>query len=142
MDPLPRLRLGISACLLGQEVRWDAGHKRDAFLNDTLGPFVEWVPVCPEVEMGLGTPREPIRLEGAPASPRLLGSRTRVDLTASMERYARVRVKDLAGMSRNEKDLAIQRLQEPESSVLRMPPWRVGTLPPGELAAAILELSK
>ncbi len=42
-----KIRLGVSACLLGQTVRYDGGHKRDPFLIDTLGPFVEWVPVCP-----------------------------------------------------------------------------------------------
>ena len=56
------LRLGISACLLGEAVRWDGGHKRDPFLADTLGRWVEWVPVCPEVELGLGIPRETIRV--------------------------------------------------------------------------------
>ena len=56
------LRLGISACLLGQPVRYDGGHKRDRFLNDQLGPFVEWVPVCPEVEAGMGVPRPSMRL--------------------------------------------------------------------------------
>ena len=56
------IRIGISACLLGQEVRFDGGHKRDPFLTDTLGAQVEWVAVCPEVEMGLGTPRETLRL--------------------------------------------------------------------------------
>ncbi|MFZ1502768.1 MAG: DUF523 domain-containing protein, partial [Nitrospira sp.] len=44
------LRLGISRCLLGEEVRFDGGHKRDLFLTDVLGRYVEWVPVCPEVE--------------------------------------------------------------------------------------------
>ena len=56
------LRLGISRCLLGDEVRFDGGHKRDNFLTDVLGPYVVWVPVCPEVEAGLGTPREAMRL--------------------------------------------------------------------------------
>ena len=56
------VRIGISSCLLGQKVRFDGGHKRDAFLVDTFGAFVEWVPVCPEVELGLGTPREALRL--------------------------------------------------------------------------------
>jgi Uncharacterized conserved protein len=56
------IRLGISACLLGQEVRFDGGHKRDPFLTDELGKHVEWVPVCPEVEVGMGTPREPLQL--------------------------------------------------------------------------------
>ncbi len=64
------LRLGISRCLLGDEVRFDGGHKRDNFLTDVFGRYVEWVPVCPEVEAGLGTPREAMRLVGDPtASP-------------------------------------------------------------------------
>jgi uncharacterized protein YbbK (DUF523 family) len=56
-----KIRLGVSACLLGEAVRYDGGHKRDAFVVETLGPFVEWVPVCPEVELGLGVPRPAIR---------------------------------------------------------------------------------
>lgn len=56
------LRLGISACLIGEAVRFDGGHKRDFFLVKTLGPIVEWVPVCPELESGLGVPRESMRL--------------------------------------------------------------------------------
>ena len=62
MRPPARIRLGISACLLGDKVRYDGGHKRDTFLTDVFGPLVEWVKVCPEVEVGMGTPREPIRL--------------------------------------------------------------------------------
>jgi uncharacterized protein YbbK (DUF523 family) len=62
-DPAQRpIRIGISACLLGESVRFDGGHKRDAFLTDVLGRFVEWVPVCPEVEAGFGTPREAMQL--------------------------------------------------------------------------------
>ena len=61
-----RPRVGISACLLGQPVRFDAGHKRDAWLVDTLGPQVEWVAVCPEVEAGFGAPRETMRLTSLP----------------------------------------------------------------------------
>ena len=57
-----RPRVGISRCLLGDEVRYDGGHKRDTILIATLGSLVEWVPVCPEVEAGMGTPREPIHL--------------------------------------------------------------------------------
>ena len=57
----PPIRLGISACLLGDQVRFDGGHKRDPFLIDSMGPFVEWVKVCPEVEVGMGTPRESMR---------------------------------------------------------------------------------
>jgi uncharacterized protein YbgA (DUF1722 family)/uncharacterized protein YbbK (DUF523 family) len=87
-----RLRIGISACLLGQEVRYDGGHKRDAFLTDTLGRWVEWVPVCPEVEIGLGVPRESIRLEGSVEAPRLIAPRSGADLTERMRRWARARV--------------------------------------------------
>src|SRR5438046_2947460 len=90
------LRPGISACLLGQAVRYDGGHKRDPFLAETLGRFVEWVPVCPEVELGLGVPREPIRLEGDAAAPRLVAAKSRRDLTRAMTRLARARAAELA----------------------------------------------
>ena len=59
---MKRLRIGISSCLLGDEVRFDGGHKRDASLIEALDPDVEWVRVCPEVELGMGVPREPVRL--------------------------------------------------------------------------------
>jgi len=95
-DAMAPLRLGISACLLGHEVRYDGGHKRDPFLANTLGRFVEWVPVCPEVELGLGVPREPIRLEGDPAAPRLVAANSRRDLTRAMTRLARARAAELA----------------------------------------------
>ena len=75
------LRLGISRCLLGEEVRFDGGHKRDEFLTDVLGRYVEWVPVCPEVEAGLGTPREAMRLVGNPEHPRLITIKSGKDHT-------------------------------------------------------------
>src|SRR5580765_977743 len=93
-----KIRLGVSACLLGQEVRYDGGHKRDHFLIDTLGPFVEWVPVCPEVEIGLGVPRDTIRLVGDAAAPRLIVEKTGDDLTARMQRYARARTLELESL--------------------------------------------
>jgi uncharacterized protein YbgA (DUF1722 family)/uncharacterized protein YbbK (DUF523 family) len=89
------VRLGISSCLLGQRVRYDGGHKRDAFLTETLGPFVEWVPVCPEVEIGLGIPRDTIRLVGRPEDPRLVVEKTGEDLTARMRRFAVLELRDL-----------------------------------------------
>jgi uncharacterized protein YbgA (DUF1722 family)/uncharacterized protein YbbK (DUF523 family) len=88
----PRIRLGISACLLGDEVRYDGGHKRDPFLTTVLGPLVEWVKVCPEVEVGMGTPREPIRLVEQDGRLRLLTVQSGVDHTASMTAYAARRV--------------------------------------------------
>jgi uncharacterized protein YbgA (DUF1722 family)/uncharacterized protein YbbK (DUF523 family) len=93
-----KIRLGISACLLGAQVRYDGGHKRDAFLTETLGPFVEWVPVCPEVEIGLGVPRDTLRLVGDPASPRLVVPKSGEDLTARMQRWARARTEELAAL--------------------------------------------
>jgi uncharacterized protein YbgA (DUF1722 family)/uncharacterized protein YbbK (DUF523 family) len=86
------IRVGISSCLLGEAVRFDGGHKRDGFLTDTFGRFVEWVPVCPEVECGLGTPRESMRLVRADGSIRLLTVKTGVDLTAQMQTYVRKRI--------------------------------------------------
>jgi uncharacterized protein YbgA (DUF1722 family)/uncharacterized protein YbbK (DUF523 family) len=90
------IRIGISACLLGQPVRFDGGHKRDAFLTEMFSRFVEWVPVCPEVESGLGTPREAMRLVRLKDGVRLLTVRTGIDLTAPLERLSRSRVSALA----------------------------------------------
>lgn len=82
------IRIGISSCLLGEHVRFDGGHKRDSFLTDTFGPLVEWVPVCPEVECGFGTPRESMRLVSHGRDVRLLTTRSGVDLTARMATYS------------------------------------------------------
>jgi uncharacterized protein YbgA (DUF1722 family)/uncharacterized protein YbbK (DUF523 family) len=90
------VRIGISRCLLGDAVRYDGGHKRDSVLVECLGPYVEWVPVCPEVECGMGTPREPMRLVRAGRDIRLITVDTGIDLTGRMNRYARTRVAELA----------------------------------------------
>jgi uncharacterized protein YbgA (DUF1722 family)/uncharacterized protein YbbK (DUF523 family) len=82
--------------LLGQEVRFDGGHKRDHFLTKVLGPHVEWVPVCPEVELGLGTPRETLRLVRSGDELRMITTRTGIDHTEAMNRWARKRVGELA----------------------------------------------
>lgn len=94
---MEKIRVGISTCLLGRSVRYDGGHKLDRYLTDTLGQYVEYVPVCPEVECGLGVPREPMRLVGDPESPRLVTLRTSQDLTERMMTWARRRVKELEG---------------------------------------------
>ncbi|HSS79113.1 MAG TPA: DUF523 domain-containing protein [Thermoanaerobaculia bacterium] len=96
--PPSKVRIGISSCLLGQEVRYNGGHKRDDFLVGTLGPFVEWVPVCPEVELGMGVPRPAIRLERIGGDVRLRMPSTGDDLTNAMRDFSRRRVEDLAGM--------------------------------------------
>ena len=90
-----RIKIGISTCLLGENVRWNGGHARDRYLTDTLGLYVEYVPVCPEVECGLGVPRETLRLVGHPDNPRLVTSKTNIDHTDRMIQWARNRVKAL-----------------------------------------------
>jgi len=97
MKPTDRpIRVGVSSCLLGEEVRYDGGHKHDRWVTGALGPFVEFVPVCPEVEIGLGTPRPTIRLqEGGPEGPRLVEPKGGVDLTEKMARYSEKRVRAL-----------------------------------------------
>jgi len=91
-----RIRIGISACLLGEEVRFDGGHKRDPFLTGVLGPHVEWVPVCPEVEMGMGTPREPVRLVRSGRELRMIGIKSLIDHTDAMRRWSSKRLDELA----------------------------------------------
>ena len=88
------IRIGISACLLGQKVRFDAGHKHDRYITDVLGPFFTFVPVCPEVGVGMGVPRESVRLEGTPDHPRMVGNKTGADWTDRVDRYARARVRE------------------------------------------------
>lgn len=89
------VRIGISRCLLGEKIRYDGGHKRNRFLADTLGRHVAWVPVCPEVEAGLGTPREAMRLVGPAEAPRLLTVHSGADHTRTVERFSRQRVREL-----------------------------------------------
>ncbi|MDX1648985.1 MAG: DUF523 and DUF1722 domain-containing protein [Myxococcota bacterium] len=89
------VRIGISSCLLGEPVRWDGGHKRDAFLTRVLEPFVEWVPVCPEVEAGMGVPREPVHLVHDDDGVVMVGTRSGLDHTDAMRRWSRRRVAEL-----------------------------------------------
>lgn len=88
-------KIGVSACLLGQKVRYDGGHKHDRFITDTLGQYVVFVPVCPETECGLGIPRESMHLAGDPEAPRLVTTRTKKDLTDQMLQWAKQRLKAL-----------------------------------------------
>jgi uncharacterized protein YbbK (DUF523 family) len=89
------IKIGVSTCLLGESVRYDGGHKLDRYLRDTLGQYVQYVPVCPEVECGLPTPREAMRLVGDPENPRLLTVKTKVDHTERMKSWARGRLREL-----------------------------------------------
>jgi uncharacterized protein YbgA (DUF1722 family)/uncharacterized protein YbbK (DUF523 family) len=94
--PREELRIGVSACLLGENVRYDGGHKKDAFLTGPLAAFVSFVPVCPEVEVGMSTPRPTIRLERVGGEVRLRDPKHDVDHTEAMRRWAEGRVAGLA----------------------------------------------
>jgi len=95
INVMEKIKIGISSCLLGNNVRYDGGHKWDRYVTDTLGVYFEWVPVCPEVEYGLPIPREAMHLVGNPATPRLVTIRTGVDHTDGMLRWADKKLKEL-----------------------------------------------
>jgi uncharacterized protein YbgA (DUF1722 family)/uncharacterized protein YbbK (DUF523 family) len=92
------IRVGVSACLLGQEVRHDGGHKRDAYVADTLARYFRFVPVCPELDIGLGVPRETLRLVRDSKNVRMLAPASGIDHTTRMRDYARRRVRELEAL--------------------------------------------
>ena len=94
-----KFRVGVSQCLLGERVRHDGQHKRHAGVVDGLGPHVEWVPVCPEVEMGMGVPREPILLTGPHNHPRLVGRSSEKDWTEQAWDFYKGRLHELKSMN-------------------------------------------
>jgi uncharacterized protein YbgA (DUF1722 family)/uncharacterized protein YbbK (DUF523 family) len=97
LDPAPdtRIRVGVSSCLVGEEVRYNGGHARQRYLTDLLGDFVDFVPVCPEVEVGMGVPRPTVRLELQHDRVRMVDPKNGVDWTSAMERYSRRRTAEL-----------------------------------------------
>lgn len=99
MSERMRIRLGVSTCLLGENVRYDGGHKLDRYLTDILGRYVDYVPVCPEVECGLPVPRESMRLVGTPEEYHLVTTRTGRDMTDQMVRWAQKRLRALEAES-------------------------------------------
>jgi len=94
---MEKIKLGIASCLVGNPVRWNGGHKLDRFIVHTLGQHIDFVPVCPESECGLGIPRETMHLAGDPAAPRLVTTKTGEDKTVQMQRWAKKRLQKLAG---------------------------------------------
>lgn len=90
-----KIRVGISECLLGEKVRYDGGHKKNDYVVNTLSNFFEWVPVCPEMDIGMGVPREPVRLLGDIHRPRFVTSRANIDLSDKMYAYVRQKVREL-----------------------------------------------
>ncbi len=134
-------RLGVSSCLLGAQVRYDGGHKRDDFLVDTLGRFVEWVQVCPEMELGLGTPRESLRLVRAAGGTRLVAVRSGTDHTDRMRTWARKRLDELAAL---DLDGYVFKKDSPSCGFTRVKIFRDGSAVPartgrGMFAAALID---
>jgi uncharacterized protein YbbK (DUF523 family) len=89
------ITVGISTCLLGEKVRFDAGHKHDKYITDILGAHFQFIPVCPELEVGMGVPREPVRLVGTVKNPHMIGIKSATDWTERMNAYSKERVKQL-----------------------------------------------
>ena len=112
-----KIRIGISSCLLGEKVRFDGGHKLDKFLTETLGRYVEYVPVCPEVEIGLPIPRETLRLTGSPDDPRLVFSKSGEDITGKMTTWAKKR---LVALEQEELSGFIFKSKSPSSGMERV----------------------
>ncbi|QXE89016.1 YbgA family protein [Geomonas subterranea] len=131
------IKIGVSSCLLGEKVRYDGGHKHDPYLTGVLGRFFSFVPVCPEVECGMGTPREAMRLEGDPEKPRLMTHRTRIDKTGQMLEFCRNKVEQLA---HEELCGFVFKKGSPSSGLFRVKVYREG-MPPvagrGLFAAAV-----
>lgn len=92
-----KIKMGVSSCLLGNKVRYDGGHKHNRYITDTLAHYFDFLPVCPEVECGLPTPREAMRLIGDPDDPRLVTNKTGIDHTDTMKSWAKIRLKELEG---------------------------------------------
>jgi uncharacterized protein YbgA (DUF1722 family)/uncharacterized protein YbbK (DUF523 family) len=123
---IDKIKIGVSACLMGENVRWNGGHKWDHFLTDTLGQYVDYVPVCPEVECGLGIPRETLRLVGDIETPRLVTSRTNIDHTDRMQNWAVGRLKQLES-----EDLCgfIFKSDSPSSGMMRVKVYNTKGMP-------------
>ncbi|RMF23251.1 MAG: DUF1722 domain-containing protein [Deltaproteobacteria bacterium] len=93
------IRIGVSTCLLGENVRYDGGHKRHHLITDVLAAHVTLVPVCPEVELGMGVPREPVRLVRDESRVRMIGTKSGRDFSADVRRYAGRRVRELGRLA-------------------------------------------
>ena len=133
------IKIGVSACLLGQRVRYDGGHKHDRYITDVLGRFFSFVPVCPEVECGMPVPRESMRLEGDVKHPRLVTNKSRTDKTDQMLVFCRAKV---AALEKEDLCGFIFKKDSPSSGLFRVKVYREG-MPSksgsGLFAAAVAE---
>lgn len=94
-----KIKIGVSSCLLGEKVRWNGGHKRDSYTKEILGKYFDCVPVCPEMEAGMGVPREPVHLVTDKDTMRLVGKTTGKDWTAKLTRFSKRKSKELFDLS-------------------------------------------
>lgn len=140
ITPQLKPKIGISACLLGEKVRFDGGHKRDRFLTDLFGKFVDWVAVCPEMEVGMGVPRETVRLVGTPDHAQMIAEKSGRDWTTEMQQFSAKRISQLAAQ---ELSGYIFKKSSPSCGMERVkiyakgsPPSRLGR---GLFAAAVME---
>jgi uncharacterized protein YbgA (DUF1722 family)/uncharacterized protein YbbK (DUF523 family) len=120
------IKLGVSRCLLGENVRYNGGHAHDHFLTDTLGQYVEFISICPEVEVGMGIPRETLHLVEDPESPRLVTSKTNKDYTNDMVSWAQKRVQEL---EKEELCGFIFKSKSPSSGMARVKVYGKGGIP-------------
>ena len=94
---MEKIKIGISRCLLGEKVRYDGQYVEDPYITEILARYVDFIPVCPEVEYGLTVPREPMRLVGDPDGPRLITVHTGIDHTEGLAAWARRKLDGLLG---------------------------------------------
>ena len=95
-----KIKIGMSSCLLGEEVRWDADHKHDQYVRDVLGSYFDYVSICPEVDVGMGVPRETVALYGTLENPKMITKRSKTDWTKKMNHYTKDRIHDRRAMGR------------------------------------------
>ena len=88
------LKIGVSSCLLGNEVRYDGRHKQMRYITDILSNYFTLIPVCPEIEIGMTVPREAVWLVGNPASPEMIGINSGKNWTKKITNYSKKKIKE------------------------------------------------
>jgi uncharacterized protein YbgA (DUF1722 family)/uncharacterized protein YbbK (DUF523 family) len=113
-----KIKIGVSSCLLGEKVRWDGDHKKDRYIGDVLTKYFEYVPICPEMEVGMGVPREPVALYGALEKSLMISKKTQTDWTKPMQSYSQDRINSLSN-----EDLCgfIFKSKSPSCGIARVP---------------------
>ncbi len=113
-----KIKIGVSSCLIGEKVRWNGDHKQNHYVREVLGHYFEYVPVCPEVEVGMGTPRETVALYGPRENPKMISRKSHIDWTSPMRHYIKNRIPEL-----NKEDLCgyIFKSKSPSCGLARIP---------------------